>query len=168
MGKAFVSLPVDKPMLRAELVPLAEDAARLQGQARRRVRGDRRAEEVFRDAGSLRRASSNGRRRIPDHYAYTEEDIGDLKEMAQRFDAIPVTTEKDLLRLSPSLRAGNQCASRRGAVRSRTPLQLVEQSIDTMSETIPTARITPSTETDQARDRVRDAGALCGASTRSF
>jgi tetraacyldisaccharide 4'-kinase len=40
----------------------------------------------------------------PDHYAYREEDIIQLRAMAERHHAELVTTEKDLARLPPRLR----------------------------------------------------------------
>jgi len=105
MGEGHVSLPVDTALLHAELVPLAEDAARLKGQRVLAFAGIGDPKKFFATLEACG-AIVEWRKEFPDHYAYNEEDIGDLKEMAQRYDAIPVTTEKDYLRLQPSLRSG--------------------------------------------------------------
>ena len=129
MGQGFVSLPIDKPLLRAELVPVAEDAARLKGQRVVAFAGIGEPKKFFATLEACG-ALVEWTKAFPDHYLYTEEDIHDLKEMAQRFDAIPVTTEKDFLRLSPSLRSGIHTL-RVVAQFEADSVKLVEQSIDT-------------------------------------
>jgi tetraacyldisaccharide 4'-kinase len=129
MGQGFVSLPTDKPLLRAELVPVAEDAARLKGQRVVAFAGIGEPKKFFATLEACG-ALVEWTKAFPDHYAYSEEDIHDLKEMAQRFDAIPVTTEKDFLRLSPSLRLGIHTL-RVVAQFEADSVKLVEQFIDT-------------------------------------
>jgi tetraacyldisaccharide 4'-kinase len=121
-------LPVDKPLLRAELVPLAEDAARFKDQRVVAFAGIGDPKRFFATLEACG-AHVEWTKEFPDHYAYNEEDIGDLKETAQRFDAIPVTTEKDFLRLSPSLRSGINML-RVVAQFEADSMRLVEQSID--------------------------------------
>jgi tetraacyldisaccharide 4'-kinase len=105
MGEGYVTLPVDKPLLRASLVPLAEDAARLKGQRVVAFAGIGEPKKFFATLEACG-AIIEVQKEFPDHYAYSEEDIGDLRETAQRYGAIAVTTEKDFLRLSPALREG--------------------------------------------------------------
>ena len=105
MGEGYVTLPVDKPLLRASLVPLAEDAAQLKGQRVVAFAGIGEPKKFFATLEACG-AIIEVQKEFPDHYAYSEEDIGDLRETAQRYGAIAVTTEKDFLRLSPALREG--------------------------------------------------------------
>ncbi|MCE9521119.1 MAG: tetraacyldisaccharide 4'-kinase [Alphaproteobacteria bacterium] len=105
MGEGHIALPVDTALLRATLVPMAEDAARLKGQRVLAFAGIGDPKKFF---ATLEACGADvvSSKAFADHYAYSEEDLGDLKEAAQRHDAIPVTTEKDFLRLAPAHRTG--------------------------------------------------------------
>jgi len=105
MGEGGVSLPVSLPLLRADLVPRAEDAAALKDQRVLAFAGIGDPKKFFATLEACG-AIIETAKEYPDHYAYSDDDIADLKETAQRFDALPVTTEKDFLRLEPGLRTG--------------------------------------------------------------
>ena len=127
-GEGHVSLPVDKPMLRAGLVPLAEDAARFKDKRVVAFAGIGEPKKFFATleaCGAIIEASKG----FADHHAYSDEDIADLKETAQRFDAVLVTTEKDYLRMLPSLREGIS-ALRVVAQFEPESLRLIDQFID--------------------------------------
>jgi tetraacyldisaccharide 4'-kinase len=105
MGEGHVLLPVDKPLLKAHLLPLPEERVRLKGQRVVAFAGIAHPEKFFatvQDCGTIIEAT----RSFADHYAYSEDDLSDLRETALRYDAIALTTEKDLLRIHPEARAG--------------------------------------------------------------
>jgi len=105
MGEGHVPLPGGKPLLRAELVPLAEDAARFKDQRVLAFAGIGEPKRFFATleaCGAIIEASEE----YDDHYVYRDEDIAALRERAQRLGAMLVTTEKDFLRLPSALRAG--------------------------------------------------------------
>lgn len=103
MGDGFVTLPQGKPTLRARLVPLESEPARLKDRRFVAFAGIGEPQKFF---GTL--AGCGGiietTREFADHYSYSEDDIADLREIAARYDAQLITTEKDLLRLPPALR----------------------------------------------------------------
>jgi tetraacyldisaccharide 4'-kinase len=105
MGTGHVFLPVEKPILRAKLEPLPEERTRLNGQRVVAFAGIGEPKKFFatvEDCG----ATITARFEYADHYAYSEDDLADLRETAARQDAMLLTTEKDLLRLEPELRQG--------------------------------------------------------------
>jgi tetraacyldisaccharide 4'-kinase len=105
MGDGHVLLPVDKPLLKAHLVPLPEERVRLKGQRVVAFAGIAHPDKFFatvEDCGAIVEAT----RGFADHYAYSEDDLADLREAALRYDAIALTTEKDHLRIHPDSRAG--------------------------------------------------------------
>jgi tetraacyldisaccharide 4'-kinase len=105
MGTGHVFLPVEKPILRATLEPLPEERARLKDRRFVAFAGIGEPKKFFatiEDCG----ASIAARFEYPDHYAYSDDDLADLREAAARLDAPLLTTEKDLLRLDPELREG--------------------------------------------------------------
>jgi len=105
MGDGQVSLPVAKPMLRSELVPLPEDAQRLKDQRVFAFAGIGEPRKFFATLEACE-VIIEDTKAFPDHYAYDEEDVGDLRETAAARNAMLVTTEKDFLRLPPDLRTG--------------------------------------------------------------
>lgn len=86
-----------RPVFTAKLVPHADDAARLRGRPVLAFAGIARPEKFF---TSLQQIGANlvGRESFPDHAPYNEDTIMRLVEAAYRQNAIPVTTEKDLVR----------------------------------------------------------------------
>jgi tetraacyldisaccharide 4'-kinase len=105
MGTGHVFLPVEKPILRASLEPLPEERARLEGQRVVAFAGIGAPKKFFatvEDCG----ATIAARFEYADHYAYSDDDLADLRETAARHHAMLLTTEKDLLRLEPERREG--------------------------------------------------------------
>lgn len=96
-------LPASLPILRASLQPIAP--ASLAGRRVLAFAGIARPEKFFAtlEAMGCRIA---GQRAFPDHHPYGEREIAALIAEARRADAIPVTTEKDAVRLPATLRSG--------------------------------------------------------------
>lgn len=108
MGTGHVFLPVEKPILRATLEPLAEERGRLKNKRVVAFAGIGEPKKFFatvEDCGAI----ITSRFEYADHYAYSEDDLADLREIAARQDAMLLTTEKDLLRLEPDFREGISC-----------------------------------------------------------
>lgn len=103
MGDGFVTLPQGKPTLRARLIPLESEPARLKDRRVVAFAGIGEPRKFF-DTLAACGAIVEVTREFADHYSYSEDDVADLREIAARYDAQLITTEKDLLRLSPSLR----------------------------------------------------------------
>jgi tetraacyldisaccharide 4'-kinase len=95
-------LPPSLPLLRAALAPLA---ATLAGRRVYAFAGIARPEKFFATLQSMGCILA-GQRVFPDHHPYAEAEVAALIEEAQHADAVPVTTEKDAVRLAPSIRAG--------------------------------------------------------------
>ncbi|WP_343713134.1 tetraacyldisaccharide 4'-kinase [Inquilinus sp.] len=91
------------PALGARLVPVAEDAARLRGRKVLAFAGIGRPGKFFATLAELG-AELAGAIPFPDHHAYTPDEVMRLVETAQERQAVPVTTEKDLVRLPPEAR----------------------------------------------------------------
>ncbi|OWJ67372.1 tetraacyldisaccharide 4'-kinase [Inquilinus limosus] len=91
------------PALGARLVPAAEDVARLRGRKVLAFAGIGRPEKFFATLAELG-AEIVGAVPFPDHHAYTPDEVMRLVETAQERQAVPVTTEKDLVRLPPEAR----------------------------------------------------------------
>ena len=108
MGTGHVFLPVEKPILRAVLEPLPEERTRLKNKRVVAFAGIGEPKKFFatvEDCGAI----ITSRFEYADHYAYSEDDLADLREIAARQDAALLTTEKDLLRLEPEFREGIGC-----------------------------------------------------------
>ncbi|HLI13008.1 MAG TPA: tetraacyldisaccharide 4'-kinase [Alphaproteobacteria bacterium] len=90
------------PVLRARLVP---DASSRQLAGRRVVAfaGIGRPEKFFTTLRALGCSLANSYS-FPDHHPYTPDDVMRLVEEAQAHDALPVTTEKDLVRIPAEAR----------------------------------------------------------------
>lgn len=92
------------PLLTAALVPDAAAAARLAGRRVLGFAGIGRPEKFF---DTLRRigAMPVATLPFPDHHPYMADELAALLRRAAALDALPVTTEKDAMRLPPALRA---------------------------------------------------------------
>ena len=97
---AAASLPPGLPVLRARLVP----AARMDGRRALAFAGIASPEKFF---ATLTQAGAVlvERAPFPDHHRFSERELHNLLEQAARLDALPVTTAKDAVRLSPAVRA---------------------------------------------------------------
>jgi len=91
------------PVLRARLSPTA-DGARLAGKRVLAFAGIGRPKKFFATLDSLG-AVLVGCRAFADHHRYRPTEIEELLERAESLDALPVTTEKDAVRLPPPLRS---------------------------------------------------------------
>ncbi|MGF6228185.1 tetraacyldisaccharide 4'-kinase [Inquilinus ginsengisoli] len=91
------------PALGARLVSSPEDAARLRGRKVLAFAGIGRPEKFFATLAELG-AEIVGAVPYPDHHVYTPDEVMRLVETAQERGAVPVTTEKDLVRLPPEAR----------------------------------------------------------------
>lgn len=105
IGKAEVPLPDfgRRPVFAASLEPNAADAVRLRGRRVLAFAGIGRPEKFF---TSLQQVGAiiAGTEVFPDHAPYNEDTVMRLVEAAQRLNAIPVTTAKDLVRLPAAAR----------------------------------------------------------------
>lgn len=96
------TLPASLPVLRATLKPTEPDA--LRGKSVYAFAGIGRPEKFFatlREMGATRA----GTRAFADHHRYTKVELDTLLDAARQAGALPVTTEKDAVRLSPEVRA---------------------------------------------------------------
>ncbi|MHA1599735.1 MAG: tetraacyldisaccharide 4'-kinase [Alphaproteobacteria bacterium] len=91
------------PVLSAQLSPTT-DGARLTGKRVLAFAGIGRPEKFFTTLDSLG-AELVGRRAFADHHRYRPPEIEEILARAKSLDALPVTTEKDAMRLPPALRA---------------------------------------------------------------
>lgn len=97
------------PVLHARLEPEPEQAVRLEGRRVLAFAGIGRPEKFF---ATLRAVGAEvvETRPLPDHHVYNEREVLDLLADAERGGLVPVTTEKDLVRLvgfrSSDARAG--------------------------------------------------------------
>jgi tetraacyldisaccharide 4'-kinase len=92
-----------RPVLRARLEPTAA-ARSVTGHRVLAFAGIGRPEKFFATLGELGCAIVASRA-FPDHHPFEPDEIMRLVEAAQAQDAIPVTTEKDHVRLPPAARA---------------------------------------------------------------
>jgi tetraacyldisaccharide 4'-kinase len=105
MGEGHVLLPVDKPLLRAHVVPLPSERERFKGKRVLAFAGIGEPKRFFATleaCGAIIEAT----RDYADHHVFTSDDLADLRETALRYDIELVTTEKDYLRLHPDDREG--------------------------------------------------------------
>jgi tetraacyldisaccharide 4'-kinase len=105
MGEGHVLLPVDKPLLKAHLVPLPSERERFKGRRVLAFAGIGEPKKFFATVEACG-AIIEATRDYPDHHAFTSDDLADLRETALRYDIELVTTEKDFLRLHPDDRQG--------------------------------------------------------------
>ena len=105
VGAVSVSLPSpgDRPLLHARLRP-ANDAA-FRGRRVFAFAGIGRPAKFFASLAECG-AEIAGTREFPDHHPYTATEIEQVKAAAANRGAVPVTTAKDLARLSPALAEG--------------------------------------------------------------
>jgi tetraacyldisaccharide 4'-kinase len=92
------------PLVTASLRPDAGAAARLAGRRVLAFAGIGRPEKFFdtlRSIGAMPVATLS----FPDHHPYMADELSALLRRADALEALPVTTEKDAMRLPPSLRA---------------------------------------------------------------
>jgi tetraacyldisaccharide 4'-kinase len=90
------------PIIHARLTPLAS-AERYAGRKVLAFAGIGRPEKFFTTVESLG-CTLVARRSFPDHHKFSADEIMQLVESAQKADAIPLTTAKDLARLPPDAR----------------------------------------------------------------
>jgi len=97
-------LPPATPILAARIAPNPSDLAALP-QHILAFAGIGRPEKFF---ATLRQHGHPPRHSLafPDHHPYTEADLARIRAAAARLDAVPVTTEKDFVRLPEAARAG--------------------------------------------------------------
>ena len=96
-------LPAGLPVLHARLEQ-GPGIADLIGQKVMAFAGIARAEKFF-DGLAQAGVAVVARRAFPDHHPYTEREIEDVLESAERLGATAVTTPKDAVRLPPALLA---------------------------------------------------------------
>ena len=94
-------LPPSLPVLRAALAPTEAEA--FSGQAVFAFAGIARPEKFFATLDSLG-CRVAGRFAFPDHHPYSDAEIADLLAASARAGAVPITTEKDAVRLPPAVR----------------------------------------------------------------
>lgn len=128
MGEGHVVLPVEKPLLKAQLLPLEEERARLAGKPVVAFAGIGQPKKFFATVESCG-AVIEATREYPDHHVYSVEDLAELREAAARYDAALLTTEKDFLRLDPADRAGVSML-KVAAQFDRDSLSLIDQFIE--------------------------------------
>lgn len=97
------TLPASLPILHASLQPIAP--ASLAGRRVLAFAGIARPEKFFATLQAMG-CRIVGQRAFADHHPYGEQEIAALIAEAQRADAVPVTTEKDAVRLPAALRSG--------------------------------------------------------------
>ncbi|ACJ00962.1 tetraacyldisaccharide 4'-kinase [Rhodospirillum centenum] len=91
------------PVLRGRLVPDPQAAADLEGRRVLAFAGIGRPEKLFRTLEALG-ADVVARLPFPDHHPFTAAELRALLDRAAALDALPVTTQKDLVRLPAELR----------------------------------------------------------------
>ncbi len=99
-------IPRETPVLRATITPTPPPDL-LNGDMVYAFAGIGRPEKFFATLESLN-CRVTGRQAFPDHHPYTKREIDDLLDRAQQAAAIPVTTEKDHLRLPETAKASVQ------------------------------------------------------------
>jgi tetraacyldisaccharide 4'-kinase len=104
MGRGNTAVPDTKPILRAELVPLEGEAARLSGRPVVAFAGIGLPQKFF-DTLEACGAHVKAMKGFPDHHVFSEQDIEALRNTARLQSATLITTEKDWMRLPASARA---------------------------------------------------------------
>ena len=103
MGEGEIELPVALPVFRAKLVPIEEDAALVRNRRVAAFAGIGMPDKFFATLVNLG-ATLAMARPYPDHHPYKDDELIELLNGAAAAGAIPVTTEKDWIRLSPAFR----------------------------------------------------------------
>jgi tetraacyldisaccharide 4'-kinase len=103
IGEGDIELPRPLPKLRAKFMPLEEDAAAVRGRKVAAFAGIAMPDKFFATLANLRAVLAIARP-FPDHHPYKEDELIDLLNGAAAADALPVTTEKDWMRLSHAFR----------------------------------------------------------------
>ena len=103
MGTGTAAYPDTKPVMRANLVPVSGEAARINGRVVVAFAGIGRPEKFYETAtscGAIVKATKD----FPDHHVFTSDEIAELAYLAKSHAAGLLTTEKDWLRLPPDFR----------------------------------------------------------------
>jgi tetraacyldisaccharide 4'-kinase len=103
MGDGELDLPTKVPVFRAKLTPLEEDAAAVRNQRVAAFAGIGMPDKFFATLVNLG-ATLTIARPFPDHHPYKDDELIDLLNAAAAANALPITTEKDWVRLSPAFR----------------------------------------------------------------
>lgn len=103
MGQGPTQLPDTKPQMRAKLVPIDGEAQRLNGQTVVAFAGIGLPSKFYETASACG-ARIVATRDFPDHRAYSDDDLAELRALAKSHNAKLLTTEKDWLRLTPEFR----------------------------------------------------------------
>jgi tetraacyldisaccharide 4'-kinase len=105
-GRAAAALfeTTGKPVFHGRLAPDANAALRMLGARVVAFAGIGRPQKFF-DSLQACGARIVARHGFPDHYAYRPSDIAALQRQAEALDALLVTTEKDMVKISPFLAA---------------------------------------------------------------
>ncbi len=101
--RALAHLPAALPVLRARLAP-APEAGSLAGRGVFAFAGIARPEKFHATLSGVG-AELVGHADFPDHHHYTALDLERVIERANRLRAVPVTTQKDAVRITPDVRA---------------------------------------------------------------
>jgi tetraacyldisaccharide 4'-kinase len=104
IGDGDLDLPTSAPKLRAKFAALEEDAAAVRGRRVAAFAGIGMPDKFFATLANLR-ATLAMARPFPDHHPYKDDELIDFLNGAAAADAVPVTTEKDWVRLSPAFRS---------------------------------------------------------------
>ena len=104
IGDGEVELPSAMPTLRAKFAVLEEDAAAVRGQRVAAFAGIGMPDKFFATLANLR-ATLALARPFPDHHPYKDDELIELLNGAAAAGAIPITTEKDWVRLGPAFRS---------------------------------------------------------------
>ena len=102
--KSIAQMAAPLPVLRAKLVPQPENFD-LKGKRVLAFAGIGRPQKFFRMMETEIQAALVDAVAYPDHYAYKADDLETLLGQARLLDAIPVTTEKDWVRIPAGYRA---------------------------------------------------------------
>jgi len=103
MGDGEIELPVKVPVFRAKLAAEDEDAAAVRNQRVAAFAGIGMPDKFFATLANLG-ATLAVARAFPDHHPYKDDELIDLLNAAASANAVPITTEKDWVRISPAFR----------------------------------------------------------------
>ena len=104
MGRGNAAVPDTKPVLRAELVPLEGEAARLADKPVVAFAGIGQPQKFF-DTLEACGARVKAMKGFADHHVFSDLDIEGLRNTARLQNATLITTEKDWMRLPAAVRA---------------------------------------------------------------
>ena len=103
IGEGEVELPTTLPVFRAKFVAVEDDEALVRNQRVAAFAGIGMPDKFFATLVNLG-ATLALARPFPDHHPYSDDELIELLNGAAAANAIPVTTEKDWVRLSPAYR----------------------------------------------------------------